>query len=196
MRKNIFKFIAISILMSISTIARAHIGTGTAESGGFIAGFTHPLLGLDHLLAMLAIGLWAGQASGKILWVAPLSFMTFMVLGSALGILGANLPITEHAILVSLIVFGGLVALSIKSNTMVAMVLIGTFAIFHGHSHGTEMAVTASATQYTIGFVLATGLLHLIGIAIAKSYFFSSKAYLPKVTGSSIAATGLALMII
>ena len=195
MRKNFFNFILISILMSISAIARAHIGTGTAENGAFMAGVTHPLLGLDHLLAMLAIGLWAGQNKGRTLWIAPLSFMLFMVIGGILGMFNFNLPITEHAILVSLIVFGGLITLSIKPNTVIAIILISIFAIFHGHAHGTEMAITASVAQYIIGFMLTTGLLHLIGIAIAKTSLFNSKAYVSKVAGSGIVATGIALMI-
>lgn len=194
MRKNFLKFILISILMSISTMATAHIGTGTAEGGAFMAGATHPLLGLDHLLAMLAVGLWAGQNKGQLLWLAPLLFMLFMIIGGVLGMFSFNLPITEHAILVSLLVFGGLITLSIKPNTVIAMLLISTFAIFHGHAHGTEMTVTASAAQYIIGFVLTTGLLHLIGIAIARTALFESKAYVAKIAGGSIVAAGVTLM--
>ena len=194
MRKNIFKFTILATFMGISTTASAHIGTGSAEAGGIIAGFTHPLLGLDHLLAMLAVGLWAGQNRGKILWAAPLSFMAFMAIGGILGIFNFALPITEYAILASLVVFGGMIAFSIKPNVIAAMILIGTFAVFHGHSHGSEMVIATSATQYIIGFVLATGLLHGLGIGIAKCLQLDSKAYLATITGSGIIATGIVLL--
>lgn len=193
MNKNFFKFIVFIVFATISTISSAHIGTGTAEGGGFIAGFTHPLLGLDHLLAMLAVGLWAGQSQGKILWLAPLSFMLFMAIGGALGIMNVNIPIAEHAILLSLIVFGSLIALSVRPNVTIAMLIIGSFAIFHGHAHGTEMAVTASAIQYITGFAITTGLLHIIGIAVSQVFLSGNKIFLSRLTGSSIIAAGILL---
>jgi urease accessory protein len=105
-----------------------------------------------------------------------------------------NLPIAEHAIIASLVVFGGLIAFSIKPNVIMAMMLIGIFAIFHGHAHGSEMVITASPAQYTIGFICATGLLHIIGIAIARAFQFNNKAYLSKFTGSGIIAAGIILL--
>lgn len=195
MRKNSLKLVVLLGLASISSISSAHISTGTAEGGSFVTGFTHPLLGLDHLLAMLAVGLWAGQSQSKILWMAPLSFMLFMVIGGVLGIMHFNLPMTEHAIIMSLIVFGSLIALSVKANVYIAMLILGAFAIFHGHAHGTEMSITASASQYTVGFIAATGILHLIGIAIAKIFLFKNKMFLSRLSGGGIITAAIILLI-
>lgn len=196
MGKNIINFLLIITCLSISSSATAHIGTGLVATNSFINGFTHPLLGIDHLLAMLAVGLWAGQNQGKTLWVTPISFIIFMIIGGMLGIFKVNLPLVENAILASLIVFGGLIALSIRSNITVAMLLMATFAIFHGHSHGTEMIITDVAFKYISGFVVATGLLHISGIGIAKYLQLDSKANLSKITGSSIITAAVILLLL
>jgi urease accessory protein len=175
MNKNFFKLVVFITFATISNISNAHVEPEIAVVGSFITGLIHPLSGLDHLLAMLSVGLWAGQNQGKILWMTPLTFMIFMIIGSIIGIMNFNLPISEYAILLSLIVFGSLTALSIRSNITIAMLIIGTFALFHGYSHGTEMSKTASAFQYIIGFVITTGLLHITGIAISKIFLLRNK---------------------
>lgn len=194
MRKFSLNFCLLNILTLISCTVYAHIGSGTNECSGFLSGFTHPLSGLDHLLAMLAVGLWAGQNKSKILWIAPLSFIVFMVIGAIAGIFGLNLPMGEIVILISLVVFGSLIALTVKPNTILAMFIIGIFAIFHGHVHGTEIAATSLPLMYTLGFVLSTGLLHLVGIAISKFALLEKRVTLSSITGGSIMVAGILML--
>jgi urease accessory protein len=141
-------------------------------SGGlgasFLAGFLHPLLGLDHQLAMIAVGLWSGQIGGRMIWTAPLGFMTMMAVGGAWGMLGLGFPLVEGGIIASIILFGCLIAGSVTPHPWIGAAAVGAFALFHGHAHGVEMTVGALGPLYAGGFVLATGLLHLLGIALAK----------------------------
>jgi urease accessory protein len=147
------------------SVAFAHTGHG--ETAGFIHGFAHPIGGLDHILAMVAVGVFAYVLGGKALWLVPLSFVAMMVAGFALGITGVNLPFVELGIALSSIVIGGAAALGRPMPTAAAMALVGVFAVFHGHAHGAEMPETASGALYAGGFVAATALLHLAGIGAA-----------------------------
>ncbi|WEX10250.1 HupE/UreJ family protein [Chelativorans sp. AA-79] len=145
------------------SIALAHSGAGAAT--GFSHGFIHPLTGIDHMLAMVAVGILAYQIGGRALWLVPLTFVLFMVAGGALGVAGINVPYVELGIALSVVLLGGAIALGIAAPLVIAMAVVGVFAIFHGHAHGAEMPVSTNALGYALGFVSSTALLHLGGIA-------------------------------
>ena len=150
-------------LMALPTAALAH--TGHMEPGGFMHGFEHPLGGLDHLLAMVAVGLWAAQLGGRALWVLPAAFVASMLLGGFAGMEGLPLPSVELGILGSVLVLGGLVALQPRLPVAACAAIVVAFAVFHGYAHGAEMPEAASPLAYGAGFALATALLHGLGIA-------------------------------
>ena len=153
------------ILIGLPTAAFAH--AGHADASGFAHGFMHPIGGLDHVLAMVAVGVFAYVLGGKALWLVPLSFVGMMVVGFMLGANGMNLPFVELAIALSSIVIG-MAAASGKSMPVAgAMALVGSFALFHGHAHGTEMVAETAGLEYAAGFVAATALLHAAGIGAA-----------------------------
>jgi urease accessory protein len=153
-----------TILVALTGTAFAHTGHGDAS--GFLHGFSHPLGGLDHVLAMVAIGLYAAMIGGRALWLVPGTFVTVMALGGALGMAGYALPYTEIGIPLSVIVLGLAVVLRIGVPTLAAMALAGLFAIFHGHAHGAEMPQDLSGYEYAAGFLLATALLHSAGLLL------------------------------
>lgn len=151
------------LVAAFPSAAFAHTESGAV--GGFISGFLHPLTGLDHIVAMFAVGLWGAFLGNPAIWILPVIFPVVMAFGGALGILGVPLPGIEIGIALSGIVLGAMVAGAVKPPLWVAGVLVGIFAIFHGHAHGTELPQAANPATYAVGFVLATGLLHLSGIA-------------------------------
>ena len=152
-----------AILLALATTASAHSEAGAA--GGFTSGFLHPITGLDHIVAMVAVGLWGAFLGKKAMWALPVIFPMVMALGGALGILGVPLPYVEIGIALSGVVLGLMVAFAVRPPLWVAGVLVGVFAIFHGHAHGTALPHAASPLTFAIGFVISTGLLHLGGIA-------------------------------
>ena len=160
MSKNIF--LAAAIWLLLGTSLWAHEDAGMA--GGFISGLTHPLLGFDHMVAMIAIGLWGAFLGSPALWILPVVFSVVMALGGALGVLGFKIPLVETGIAASAVVLGLMVAFALRPKIAIAAVIVGAFAIFHGHAHGTELPEAASLLAYSIGFVISTGLLHLAGI--------------------------------
>ncbi len=151
-------------LVLMTGLAAAHTGVGSTH--GFTHGFMHPVGGLDHVLAMVAVGLFAAQRGGRALWLIPCSFVAMMAVGGALGLYGFALPMVELGIAASVIVLGAIVALQARVPVAAAMGLVGFFAIFHGHAHGAEMPVDASGLAYAAGFMLATALLHVAGIGL------------------------------
>lgn len=144
--------------------AFAHVGVDA--TGGLAHGFMHPISGLDHVLAMVSVGLFASRLGGRALWAVPAAFVGLMVVGGALGHVGAGLPYVEPVIALSVICMGALLALDIRLPVAAATALAGAFALFHGHAHGTEGAHLAGFAGYAIGFVAATMALHLTGIAL------------------------------
>jgi len=184
------RFAALLILLASASPAFAHTGDGAAS---FLQGFTHPLGGLDHVLAMVAVGLYAAILGGRALWLLPAAFLSAMALGGALGVTGYGLPYAEIGIAVSVIALGLAIAFRISLPTVAAMALAGLFAIFHGHAHGTEMPQTISGYEYAAGFLLATALLHGAGIAFgvvgAKSHWRVAQA-----AGAAVALTGVVLL--
>lgn len=160
--------LALAILALSPGLASAH--TGIAHGAGFFHGIAHPVGGLDHVLAMIAVGVFAFVLGGRALWLVPLSFVGAMVAGFALGTAQIQLPFVELAIALSIVAIGGAAALGRRPMPVgAAMALVGAFAVFHGHAHGAEMAESADGLSYALGFVTATALLHLAGIAAAFS---------------------------
>jgi urease accessory protein len=149
---------------SVAYPASAHIGSGMG--GGFYSGFTHPLFGPDHLLAMVSVGIWGAELGAPAIWVLPIAFPLIMAIGGAAGIIGVPLPGTEIIIACSVIVLGGMVAAAVRLHLALALIIVSVFAFAHGHAHGAEMPVSANALAFSIGFVTATGMLHALGIAI------------------------------
>src|SRR5215468_8470985 len=144
--------------------ALAHIVDGSA-TGGFLGGFAHPLFGLDHVVAMVAVGLWGAFLGPPAIWLLPITFPMIMAVGGAIAILGVPVPAVEIGIALSALVLGGMIALAARPPLFIAALIVGAFAIFHGHAHGAELPPGTDAVAFSVGFVMATGLLHLAGIA-------------------------------
>jgi urease accessory protein len=159
------KLLAIAAALLLSTPAFAHTGVGSTAS--FAAGVAHPLSGLDHITVMVAVGLWAALKGGRALWIWPLAFVTVMLVGGALGMAHVPVPLIEPGILASVVALGLMVALAVDLPVWLGAVVIGVFALLHGHAHGSEVAETISGAEYMAGFALATASLHLLGIAFA-----------------------------
>ena len=163
---RIQRIIQIAAVFGALSISAAEAHTGAGSTAGFGHGFVHPFSGLDHILAMVAVGLVAAHLGERALWLVPCSFIVMMAAGGVLGASGVELPLVEVGIAMSVIVLGGLVAFQASLPTGVAMGLVGFFAIFHGHAHGAEMPVDASGVSYAGGFIVATAILHAVGVAI------------------------------
>ena len=155
--------IAILVLMAAAPVA-AHSGTGL--QGGFAAGFAHPFSGADHMLAMISVGLWGAVLGRPLITVLPMVFPGVMAVGGVLGIAGVHIPPVELGIAISVLVLGGLILGSVRLPVGAACGIVAGFAIFHGYAHGEELPSAADPVGYSVGFVMATGLLHLAGIAI------------------------------
>jgi urease accessory protein len=181
---------ALAALTLLPTLAHAHPGHSAA---GFPEGFAHPLLGLDHILAMLAVGLWAVQLGGRALWLVPASFVGAMVLGGALGMSGFALPMVEQGILASVLILGVLIAAAARLPIAASALIVGVFSVFHGFAHGAEMPGAASAIFYGSGFVLATALLHACGIAAGAMTSRIAQAQWIRAAGGMIAVAAVLL---
>jgi urease accessory protein len=185
--------LSLALATAAATASGAAAHTFGAQGAGFAQGFAHPFGGIDHLLAMVAVGLWAAQRGGRALWAVPAAFVAMMALGGIAGTLGLTLPLVELGIAVSLVVLGLAVTLSIRLPVAASALLVGLFALFHGHAHGSELPETASALAYGIGFVAATASLHGIGIATGVLLKRDAGRLLVRLGGAGIAATGLLL---
>jgi len=167
MRHHVRTALAVAAFSALPQLAFAHTGVGAVH--GFDAGFAHPMGGLDHLLAMVTVGIFAYQLGGRAMWAVPATFVALMAVGGALGIGGIGLPFVEVAIGLSVVVLGLVVAFGVKAPLAAAMAVAGVFAVFHGHAHGTEMPLDASGLGYGLGFVSATALLHLAGLSLGMA---------------------------
>jgi urease accessory protein len=183
-----YKLLALTLL-AFAGPAFAHSAEGLA--GGFISGFLHPILGWDHVIAMVAVGLWGAILGRPALWLLPVVFPLVMAFGGVLGVLGVPLPGVEIGIALSAIVLGAMVAFAARPPLWVAALVVGAFAIFHGHAHGTELPEAASPLAYSLGFVIATGLLHVAGICLSLVNRWPHGAKLVRASGGLIAALGL-----
>ena len=180
--------------LAAATPAFAHTGVGVTP--GFVHGFLHPIGGLDHVLAMVAVGLLAFRLGGRALWLVPSAFLAMMAGGGALGSSGDAVPLVEIGTALSVVVIGGLVALGRGMPVAVAMTVAGGFAIFHGHAHGAEMPGLAADLSYGLGFLVATGLLHgtglLAGFGLNKVIHGTRFA---RASGAAIAVTGVSILV-
>ena len=182
----------IGALVALNPPAFAHTTSGQAE--GFVTGFLHPLTGLDHVLAMVAVGIWGAQLKKPAIWILPVAFPLVMSVGGLLGIRGVPLPGVEIGVAASAVILGIMIALEARPPLWVAGAIVCIFAIFHGHAHGTELPRAAAPLTYAVGFVLATGLLHLSGIAIGLIESRSAGARQLRGAGGCIALDGVVLL--
>ena len=191
MRTTYIAAAATAVLTLAAGPALAH--TGHAPVNGFASGFLHPLGGFDHLLAMVAVGAFAGLLGGRARWLVPASFLVMMAVGGALGLSGTALPFVELGIALSVVVVGGLVAFGAKPPVAVAMGVVGLFAVFHGHAHGAEAPLAASGVSYAAGFVIATALLH--GAGLAATLALGERRIVARLGGGAAALAGLAITV-
>jgi len=175
-------------LLVFSGAVSAHEGGGIA--GGFASGFMHPVLGWDHVVAMVAVGLWGAFLGNPAIWILPVVFPLVMAFGGALGVAGVPVPAVETGIALSAIVLGIMVAFAVRPPIWIAAVIVGIFAIFHGHAHGTELPGATNPLAYSLGFVVATGLLHISGIAFGLLTYWPAGKVAVRVSGSVIAIVG------
>ena len=168
--------------------AWAHPGHGPEQ--GFAAGFAHPWSGLDHILAMVAVGIWAAQLGKRALWALPLAFPLLMVAGGVIGMTHWAVPGVEVAIAVSSLVLGAMVLLQVQARTLAASALVGVFALFHGIAHGQEIPLQASGALYGAGFVAATLMLHAVGLGLGSLHQFSAGRTVMRASGALISAAG------
>lgn len=181
--------VAISASLALAAgPALAHTIGGTAA--GFAPGFLHPLSGFDHLLAMVSVGIWGAELGAPAIWLLPIAFPLIMAFGGALGVIGVPLPAGELLIALSVVVLGTLVASARRLPIWAALAIVGVFAIAHGHAHGTELPGSADALAFTVGFVLATGLLHLAGIGIGVLARWPSGVVAIRACGLIVALAG------
>ncbi len=184
-----FASLAAVALAATSSAAFAHPGHG----GDLVAGLSHPFSGLDHMLAMVAVGLWAAQLGRPAMWLLPAVFPAVMAVGAAMGVYGIALPWVEAGIVASVVVLGAVIAFRLRLSLVLSAMLVGVFALFHGHAHGAELPMSDSALLYGAGFVLATVALHATGIGIGVLI----RAPLAlRAAGSAIAAAGLMLIVL
>jgi urease accessory protein len=179
-------------LVLLPQAALAHPGHGAAI--GVEAGFLHPLLGADHVLAMVAVGLLAALRGGRALWALPLSFLMLMSAGAGLGMAGMVLPYAEAGIALSIVVFGVVAIVGLRAPVALLASLVGVFAVFHGYAHGAEMPETASGLSFGLGFLVSTAFLHVagIGLGVAAARLGATRA--APALGACVAAAGLALL--
>jgi urease accessory protein len=186
--------LSVLILSFLPSLAHAHIGVGVAS--GWAHGVLHPFLGLDHLCAMLAVGLWARQMGGRSLWAIPLTFVSVMALGGLLGMSSMSLTFIEGGIFFSLIALGFLIAVAIQLPLLVSAFIVGVFALFHGYAHAAEMPQSASGLFYALGFMLSTAMLHVAGIAMATVLAKIGRPQWLRLMGACIAMFGGALYMV
>ncbi len=185
-----------AVISFVPGAAIAHTGHG--EASGFVHGLAHPIFGLDHILAMVTVGIFARQLGGRAVWLVPTTFVTIMTAGGALGLAEIPMPFVEIAIALSIVVLGAVIALSVKAPIAAAMGMVGLFAIFHGHAHGTEMPAGLSGLAYAFGFLSATTALHISGIALGILFNQLGEASRPngyRLSGACSSFFGLMILI-
>lgn len=189
MNRRAARLIFLSIAASLfATSAGAHTGAGP------MSGFMHPFAGLDHVLAMLAIGLWAGQLGGRARLAVPVAFVALMVCGAIVALAGVHVPATETGIVASVIVLGLLVASTATATPLIGAVVAGAFALFHGAAHGTGIGIgSAAAMTYILGFAASSAILHLAGLGIAETLRRLQAGIAVRIMGGATAVAGLAL---
>jgi urease accessory protein len=185
--------LAIALALLPGGGALAHIIQG--QAGGFGQGFEHPLTGVDHFLAMFAVGIWGAQMGGRAVWALPVTFPLIMAAGGLAGMLGLPLPHVELGIAVSILALGSAIAFAWRPVEIVALVLIGIFAICHGYAHGVELPSAADPADYAAGFVIATGLIHLLGVGVGLGLGKPFGGRLARTLGGVIAVGGIYFLV-
>ena len=188
MRASVIRLFAILLCLAAASPTLAHTGS---VSGGFASGLSHPLFGLDHAVAMVAVGLWGAFLGAPAIFILPVVFPLVMALGGVLGILGVPLPGVEIGIAVSATILGMMVALAARPPLWIAAAIVGAFAICHGHAHGAELPPGTDAVAYSAGFVIATGALHLCGIVFGLLARWPTGRLAVRAGGGVIAIAGL-----
>jgi urease accessory protein len=181
--------VRVALLALLPAIAFAHEESG--QAAGFLSGLAHPVSGLDHVLAMVAVGLWGAVLGLPAIWVLPIAFPLVMAFGGLMGLLGFPLPGVEIGIALSAFVLGVMVLAEIRPPLWIAAAVVALFAIFHGHAHGRELPEGASALLYSLGFVVATGLLHAVGILIGFAHRWAIGRPVVRAAGGGVALAGL-----
>lgn len=193
MRAALPRGLVLAALALCSAAASAH--SDQVTTGGFLAGYLHPLTGLDHLLAMVAVGIWGAALGAPLIWALPVVFPLLMVVGGALGIAGVPLPYAETGIALSVVVLGLAIALAWRAPVAVALVIVAAFGVLHGHAHGMELPGSATPQAYSAGFVVSTGLLHLAGIALGALHALPRGKLVVRAAGAAIALLGLWILL-
>jgi urease accessory protein len=188
--KKLWPFVPVMMMVLLwASSAFAHVESGQAM--GFITGLSHPWSGLDHVLAMISVGLWGAQLGNPALWLLPVTFPMMMSLGAMIGLLALPLPGVEIGIALSAILLGTMVFGELRPKLIAAALLVGFFAIFHGHAHGTELPPGQSGLLYSMGFVIATGCLHGLGIALGLIHRWPAGRLALRGAGAFIALMGV-----
>lgn len=177
------------LLGTLPAPAMAHDGTGLA--GGFVAGFTHPLSGFDHMLAMVAVGIWGAFLGRPLVYALPMLFPSAMAIGGGIGMAGIALPPVELGIAISVMVLGAAIVFALRLPVVVACAIVAVFALFHGYAHGVELPSAADPIGYSAGFVLCTGLLHLAGIALGTLRAFPAGTLALRGVGGAMTMIGV-----
>ncbi len=186
-------FLAALAVILLPAMAFAHQETGSIT--GIVSGLKHPVSGMDHVLAMISVGLWGAQLGAPAVWMLPVAFPMVMAFGGMLGLMGIALPGIEIGIAVSALVLGAMILTESRPPLWFAAALVGFFAIFHGHAHGTELPVGSSGLLYSIGFVAATGTLHGLGIALGLVHRFRGGRLAVRAAGGVVSAAGLFFLV-
>ena len=186
-------FLAVLAVIFLPATAFAHQETGSIA--GIVSGLKHPVSGMDHVLAMISVGLWGAQLGAPAVWMLPVAFPMVMAFGGMLGLMGIALPGIEIGIAVSALVLGAMILTESRPPLWVAAALVGFFAIFHGHAHGTELPVGSSGLLYSIGFVASTGMLHGLGIALGLVHHFRGGRLAVRAAGGVVSAAGVFFLV-
>lgn len=181
-------------IMFLAPTAQAHISA--AHDASWSVGLAHPFAGLDHLLAMLAIGVWAAQSQGARRWIIPLTFLVAMIVGACLSEAGIELPLVETGIASSVLILGLLIASAARLSITMSLMLAAVFAVFHGYAHANELPQTTTALSYGFGFLCATALLHGLGFAMGALMQRATNPFWFRRLGKGIALAGLALWVV
>ena len=181
--------IVVLVLAIVPAAAAAHDGTGLA--GGFVSGFLHPLSGFDHMLAMICVGLWGAFLGRPLIYALPMLFPSAMAIGGGIGMLGVPVPPVELGIAISVLVLGAMILFAVRAPIVVACAIVAMFALFHGYAHGMELPSAADPVGYSAGFVLCTGLLHLVGIALGTLRAYPGGTLALRGAGGAIAVAGI-----
>lgn len=183
------QWLVLALVFALVARLEAHVGAG--QTAGFLNGLRHPVSGMDHVLAMIAVGLWGAQLGAPAIWLLPVTFPMVMAFGGFLGLVGIPLPGVEVGIALSAVLLGAMVAREAKPSMAVAAGVVAFFAVFHGHAHGTELPAGQSGLTYSIGFVTATGCLHAVGIAIGLIHHWKSGRLALRAAGAAVALAGV-----